>query len=67
MSVSLSGKNIFGSPFAGWKVLPGFFNLAASDIVEDNMKSSYLTSPSTFKRTRCYVGDLCTFQITLKD
>jgi hypothetical protein len=65
--VALHGKVIINSPFMGWTVLPGFFDLQSSDIIELNLKTSYLSSPNAFKRTRCYVGAICTFRMTLKD
>jgi len=65
--VSLHSKVIINSPFVGWTVLPGFFDMQSSDIIELNLKTSYLSSPNAFKRTRCYVGAICTFRMTLKD
>tara|TARA_B110000285_G_C14781439_1_gene448708 strand:- start:21 stop:332 length:312 start_codon:yes stop_codon:yes gene_type:complete len=60
-------NDIIKSPFDFWKVLPGLFNLTNSFIEEHNLKSSYLNSTNPMKPWRCYINDVCTFKITLRD
>lgn len=38
-----------------------------SDLWEFNLMSSYVNNINMFKRPRCYVGDNCSFVITLRD
>jgi hypothetical protein len=36
-------------------------------MIEENLVSSYVDHPDPLKRERCFVGDLCSIKITLKD
>ena len=69
VKLTLNGRMIpiLNSPFVGWTVLPAFMNLKKSQFWEYNLKSSYVNNPMAFKRPRCYVGDKCTFVVTLRD
>lgn len=67
LSVYLLGAHVAGSPYRGWKVLPGNFNFTKSALIEYNLKSSYVNNSFEWKRPRCYVGTICTLQLTLID
>jgi hypothetical protein len=45
IAVTFFGQDIIGSPFQHFKVLPGFYNLSTSDMIEENLVSSYVDNP----------------------
>lgn len=65
--VQLNGVDINNSPFSGFRVLPGKLHFSHSPIVENNLKTSYVDNVNEWKRPRCYVGEVCTLQVTLYD
>lgn len=58
---------MLGSPFKYYKILPGILDFTKSDIQENNVNSTYLTSINPIKWPRCYVGDYCDIEVFLRD
>ena len=63
----MRGVPVGGSPFGPVKVLPGESWHPNSPGKENNVVSTYQSNTDPVKRPRCYVGDVCSIEVLLRD